>query len=365
MPLWSRLCLKHPLLPVPLLALLLATQALLSPSTGWSQAQDASVSDGPLTAEELERRKLYQQGRAAIQQGDFEQALAKLRAAWEIRASFDVALLLAQAEYNVKLYPESAEHLAYYLRHVSAKESQKVLDQARAAFEDAKRHVAELRIDAPAGSEIRLNGRLLGTAPLEHAVFVSPGTHRAEAVKDGQRASEDMVAAAGKLHTLRLAFPPPEHAPARLPFDELAPLPAATTASPKPPAADREERSMIPAYLGAGAFVLSAGLGGAFLAAASGKQDTIDAFIARHGESGCRSGAASPADCQAQADAASAKDNYNTAAAISFSVATLTLVSTATYLLWPRPAVGGGASSVRVTAAPTLSGIHVAVRASY
>jgi hypothetical protein len=93
-----------------------------------------------LSLEEDRRRTLYQQGKEAIKAQRWVDAKTKLTDAWTIRPSYDVALSLSQAEFNLDHFAESAQYLAYYFRNVSAKENEKNLTNAKqASFSEGKR----------------------------------------------------------------------------------------------------------------------------------------------------------------------------------------------------------------------------------
>src|SRR3954462_12356367 len=83
--------------------------ATLEPHIAHAQGGASSA----LSLEEDRRRTLYQQGKEAIKAQRWVDAKTKLTDAWTIRPSYDVALSLSQAEFNLEHFAESAQYLAY------------------------------------------------------------------------------------------------------------------------------------------------------------------------------------------------------------------------------------------------------------
>ncbi len=328
---------------------LVGLAATLQPQLAYAQGGASSA----LSPEEDRRRTLYQQGKEAIKAQHWVDAKAKLTDAWTIRPSYDVALSLSQAEFNLEHFAESAQHLAYYFRNVSAKENENNLANAKQAFIAAKAKVGSVGVTAPKGAEILIDGKVVGTAPLETEAFVKPGKRVFEARLGAAKAQQELQAVAGKEQqvTLNLEAPPTSAAPIAIAAAAVeSGLPEVPTlAEPEP----EPKRSMVPVYVGAGLAAVGLGVGIGFALAAGSDRDDIDALKNKNGPSGCFDAAS--ANCAAQKDAAQARDRHLTYEVIGFSVAGAALIGTATYLLWPESRsttavagkkfrVGGGAS---------------------
>lgn len=316
------------------LFVLLSVAATLAPRLAQAQPTPSSA----LSPDEDRRRALYQQGKDAIKAQRWVDAKTRLGEAWAIRPSHDVALALSQAEFNLEYFPESAEHLAYYFRNVSAKENENNLANAKLAFEAVKAKVCTVQLSAPKGAEVLLDGKAIGTAPLEASIFVKPGRRVFEARSGERKAEQELQAVAGKEQSVALSFPEAlQAAPAPSSIAVEAGLPDV----PKPATA---ARSMVPVYIGAGLTAVGLGVGIGFALAAGSDHDDIDAFKEKNGPSGCSDGTAAADDCAAQRDAAQARDRHLTYEVIGFSVAGAALVGTATYFFWPESNAATGAA---------------------
>src|SRR4051812_40815158 len=178
------------LYPLVLVGLL----STLAPQLARAQGGTSSA----LSLEEDRRRTLYQQGKEAIKAQRWVDAKTKLTDAWTIRPSYDVALSLSQAEFNLDHFAESAQYLAYYFRNVSAKENANNLANAKQAFEAAKAKVGSVQVTAPRGAEILVDGKVVGTAPMDTNAFVMPGKRVFEARLGDGKARQEVQAVAGQ-----------------------------------------------------------------------------------------------------------------------------------------------------------------------
>ncbi|HVY25472.1 MAG TPA: hypothetical protein VHB79_02935, partial [Polyangiaceae bacterium] len=185
--------------------LLVGLVATLEPHLSFAQGGASTT----LSIEEERRRTLYQQGKEAIKAQHWADAKSRLTDAWTIRPSYDVALSLSQAEFNLEQYDESARHLAYYFKNVSAKENENNLANAKQAFEAVKAKVGAVEVTAPRGADILVDGKLIGTAPLEANTFVKPGKRIVEARLGQAKAQQELQAVAGQEQQVALKFEEP------------------------------------------------------------------------------------------------------------------------------------------------------------
>ncbi len=341
---------------------LIGLAAALQPTLAHAQGAPPALS-----LEEDRRRTLYQQGKEAIKAQRWADARAKLAEAWTIRASYDVALSLSQAEFNLERFAESAQYLAYYFRHVSAKENANNLANATQAFEAAKARAGSVQVTAPQGAQILVDGKLIGTAPLDTNAFVEPGRRRFEARFGEARAQQEVLAVAGEAQQLALSFPAPEESPT----SAAAPPSAATLDAGLPPAPGEgaqeqlATRSRLPVYVGAGIAAAGLGFGIGFAVAAANDRDDIDALKQKTGPSGCFDNAS--ADCAAQRDATQARDRHVTYEVISFSVAGAAVMGSAMYLSWPEssPRSGANRNTFHVSGGAARDGARIGLRGSF
>ncbi len=311
-------------------------------------AEDAPVGAPPATPDEDRRRALYQDGKAAIKAMHWVDAKTALEQAWAISPSYDVALLLAQAELNLSHYAESARLLAYYFRNVSAKESEKTYANAKKGFEIAKAKVSTVRVTAPAGAEVWVDGGLAGVAPLDGEVFVNPGKRTFELRRGALKSGQELEAVAGQEQAVSFSLADAPVGPAAKPPSAEASVSAGLPEPPTSPAPgerrDTAERSVVPVILGGATTLVALGVGIGFRVAAGSSHDDFVRLQKKNGAIGCTSGSASPSDCAAQRDAVDSENRQRPVSTTAFVVAGVAAVGTAVYWFWPRGAAPGSAA---------------------
>jgi len=177
----------------------------------------AALADGPTAyaADQDRPRILYRQAEVAYSAGHYDEARKLLLEAWGVRQTYDVAAALGQAELELELYRDAAEHLSFAVRNFAPMESERVLEDLKGDLRSAKSQVAEARI---AVSEPRaavvINGKPIGQSPLSATVFLEPGPNTIEAsLGPDRRASKRMALAKGGSYDVSLVLPPPAPAP--------------------------------------------------------------------------------------------------------------------------------------------------------
>ena len=338
----------------------------------------AHAQDAPPTVaspDEDRRRALYAEGKAAIKAQHWVDAKKALDQAWAISPSYDVALLLAQAELNLNHYADSARLLAYYFRNVSAKENEKTYANAKKGFERAKQQVSSVTVTAPAGAEVWLDGKAIGSAPLDGAVFVNPGKRMFEVRRGDLKSQREIEAVAGQEQAVSLTLqetPAAATASAARPEASVgAGLSEPMQPVESPPPVDRhdaEQRSLVPIIIGGSATVLALGVGIGFRVAASSSHDDFVRLQQKNGDGGCTSGSASPSDCTAQRDAVDSENSQRRISTTAFVVAGVAAVGTAVYWFWPREATPSGAARggrLRLSGAVTPAGSGLWLNGSF
>lgn len=298
-------------------------------------AQTASATER--TASEDRRRALYQQGKDAIKAQRWLDAKTKLAEAWTISPSYDVALLLSQAEFNLEHFAESAKLLDYYFRNVSAKENEKTFANAKQAFEAAKAKVSAVSVHAPAGMELWLDGKAIGSAPLPGRLYVVPGRRTFEARRGDLKSVEELQAAPGQEQSVVLSEPAPA-ADASSNGGIVSSGLSSTASSPLPhdDTPSDSQRSVVPLLVGGGVALVGVGLGIGFRVASSSSHDRFVELQAAAGPDGCNGDAATSSECTALKDAVETTDfrrNFSTGAFVLGGVAA---IGTVVYWFWPR-----------------------------
>lgn len=269
------------------------------------------------TASDLDRpRVLYRQAEAAFAAGKVDDARHLLLEAWSVRQTYDVAAALGQAELELKLYRDAAEHLDFAVRNFAPLESEVALDGVKNDLRAAKSQVAEVRIAVnEPGATVSVNGKAVGQSPLAASVYLDPGNHAFGAKLADRAQDKRMALARGGSYDLQLVIPPASALP--------------------PDAATANNKNYTPPIITAVAGGVALGTGIALLVMAGSKdrkrEDMLDSIP---GMSRCGTGAPSPSDCSEVEDLAKSALHFRTGAYVSFGAAIGAGV--ATYLLWPK-----------------------------
>jgi hypothetical protein len=281
-------------------------------------------------------RQLYDEGLAAIQKSKWLEARASLLAAWSLTKHWQIAANLAGCELELGKFRDAAEHAAFYLQNAPADRRAK----AELVLKRAKQNIGTLTVDAqPAGAEVRLDGALVGQAPLPDALFVDPGEHVVLVRAPGRPdATQQVVLAAGEAKTIALAAveaPPPP---------------------PPPPPPTRQGWRPGVALLATGGVLAAGGLiaGIGLTVAANGKSSSADSLRATVGSnSACAGTAASSATCATLLNDLQSRDSFTKGAFASFVLGGAFALATAGLGTWTAtsPKDKQGAPAIRVVPA--------------
>lgn len=224
-----------------LLALTLAGLAL--------HVQPCLADEAPLSdAKELARAdELYKQGNEAFDAKDYEKARGLYLQAFAIKKTYDIAGHLGQAEMELGLYRDAAEHLAAAIRGAPPHQGRKPFEGVIAALEEAKKQVGTITIAAPDGAKVYVDGVEVGTAPLAHELFVETGNRTFSAESAKGKDSETVAVTKGSTHPITL---------------EIA---GVTGVAPKLITNPDEGDAVWPGWLLGGAGLVTAGVGAALL----------------------------------------------------------------------------------------------------
>jgi PEGA domain len=175
-------------------ALLAANMTVANPSS----AEDATT--------------LYDQGVNAARAGQWETARVLLLQSFERHPDVKTAANLGRVELVAGKPRDAAEHLSFFLRAAPG-----ISDDDRRATDEmlakAKSRIGALSIHVNVDhAEVLVDGRRVGSSPLDGPVFVEPGSRRIEARKEGFSATSrgiDVTAGATPVVELKLAPAPP------------------------------------------------------------------------------------------------------------------------------------------------------------
>jgi hypothetical protein len=305
-------------------------------------------------------RTLYRQAEAAFTAGRFDEARKLLLEAWGIRRTYDVAAALGQAELELKMYRDAAEHLDFAVQNFAPMESEGVLNGTKNDLRAAKSEVVEARITVnEPHATVTANGRVLGESPLAASVFLDPGSYDFEAtVGQGRKVTKRVVLQKGGTYDVALVIP-----------QIVAPATGLEAAAPPASDATSDRGTWIPTYVAGGLAVVALGVGTGFavdaLSAKSSGEDRLNAARAMYGsEDACAAGnGAGSALCNDVKDSQDRRHSSNTAATASFVVGgVLAAASIGSYFLWARKPERG---RPQVTASIGSGGGGVFVQGSF
>lgn len=309
-------------------------------------------------------RELWTRAKLAFDAHNFEQARGLLLQAWSLQPTAEVALALGQSEFELKRYRDAAEHLDFAIQNLEAAQPQKPLSQAKKALAVTKTQVAVLHVTTNRdGAEIRVDGNLVGKAPLQGPLYLDPGVHDITARSSGAGITRPISLQAGQESALSL---PIVTQTARAPSPWAANAPRATEKHQPvaEPQSSGPSRSYWPVIVGGAVFLTGVTTGIVFRLDSDSQFNDANALRAKLARDGCKGLAASPADCAALQTAAANGDRSRNWSTAGFMVAAGALVGTGAYWYWPRAGRKGTASfanRVRLSAVilPEASGFSI------
>jgi len=154
-----------------------------------------------------EAARLFSEGNALYDNGDFAGALKKFEAARARYPSYKIDLNIATALVELGRPAEAAETYEVFLQRGSAQAPTDILVSARGKLDELKARLGRVTVSCPvAGATIKVDGKAAGTTPRDRPVYLQPGEHRLEACKEGHAcAAESVTVAAGEQRELTLA----------------------------------------------------------------------------------------------------------------------------------------------------------------
>jgi hypothetical protein len=190
----------------------------------------------------------YDRGFAAIEAKNWTKAYEIFSDLWAHPKSSDsesdVAISLGQAELKLGKYRDAAEHLAIGILMAPEQDTK---ERAGKGLAFAKKKIGTLLIAAPDGTEISINGKAIGTAPIPTEVFVEPGSTKVTGKHPTQGSGEaqfETKPADERKVELQLLRAAPTSAPLNPPYSSAAlnqpkPTQQAPTTTTPPPTVER------------------------------------------------------------------------------------------------------------------------------
>ncbi len=211
---------KHHFVRAALFAVISAGAPLAISSPALAAQDDALI--------EMARER-FQEGVEFYDKGQYEKARLSFLQAYSLKKHPAVLLNLAQSEARSGHDVSAATHFALFLReNPSADKLER--KEAERGLAGTKAKIAEVTVLAKAGAEIFVDGGGEGRAPLDHPVYLAPGSHRIEARLAGAIDTASPSFTAGQSTVVAVGVPQPAPVVAA----PIAPTPIVDTPAPTP-----------------------------------------------------------------------------------------------------------------------------------
>jgi len=304
---------------------------LLVSRTGATQPNDGDA-----------RSAAYREGYAALQAKQWDEAYAIFERLWREAQTYDVALHLGHAEYNIGKKRQAAEHLAFGIAHLPPGEAKELGERSRVALGRIKQELGSIIIVVDrSGADVRVDTEPRGKTPVDGEVFVDPGHHAVEATLAGYtNAKEEFDIGAGEQRTVVF---------------KLDPLPAATPVAPNQGtlAADggtgSSSKARAVVLVSGAALTVIAGASTIVFAVKGGNAaDRADTYRSEVGPSGCSTPTqAASLPCSNLKNAEDDRVAAHRGANISLAITAVAAVGTAVaFIAWPRPHRSEGSRAI-------------------
>jgi len=139
-------------------------------------------------------RTLYDEGRELESAGDLEGALERFRRADAARPTYRLHRHMGRVCVALGRIAEALEHYQTFLNDGGERVRGHWREEISGAIATLGENVGTLRISAPEGSEISIDGELVGTSPLDGLRWVDPGRHRISVSLEGHEEFSSEVA---------------------------------------------------------------------------------------------------------------------------------------------------------------------------
>jgi hypothetical protein len=174
-------------------------------------------------------------GVALMQQENWDGAIVEFTQSLELYATRSALFNLAQCKKAVHDYLAARELLRHWLEQYGATAPEEERQNVDATIAEVSRFLGRIRVEAPRGAAVRMDGRVVGTAPLVEPVEAAVGVRTLEAQLDGCDdarvdvsvvAGEEVVASLQPVpRTAAVPVAPPLETPPAAPASPLAGVP--------------------------------------------------------------------------------------------------------------------------------------------
>jgi hypothetical protein len=265
-------------------------------------ASPARADEPPDQAETLLR-----EGIALGKANDLPGARDKLRAAFDLKPSYDIAANLGFVEVKLGAWKDAATHLDYARRVFPPSAPPAIKDSIDKFLTEAKGHVGAIQLDTEAEAAVLVDGAKIGLTPLESAVFLDPGPHQIRIEKPGFDPEQVVIdLKVGETRATKIQLK--------------------KSAASVPPVT-QDERPLWPAFVLGGVAAAGIGVGiGGVVAGLSATSD-FDGVPCPAGPETCP---------QAGRDAVDERNTLIGVGSVGFAVGAASLAAMVIYLAWPE-----------------------------
>lgn len=325
-------------------------------------------------ASESDRQKAiehFKLGNQAFADGDSLQAYTEYTAAWSFHESFDIACNLGRTEAELGKSRDAAEHLAYCLTNFSASarpEIRSAEGKLREVFREVQKRVGRVTLRVqPDGAVVRVDGAIVGKAPLRRDLYLDPGDHEVDVRMTGYDTVRRVVhTARDDQQELMLELvvgtdTPPPTIGTQSAESQQATGEAASGAPGAPPDDGAVPTRSIVLFTAGGLSVVGLGIGTAYWFQSRQRDGDVRqarrAAVGEFGDGGCGL-APDASQCEKLNQALEDRNQARTLSVVGFTAGGLLALGTlATYLWWPpaeAPRAAGAAPPPRAAWAPVV-----------
>lgn len=290
----------------------------------------------------------FHEGVRLHQQGKSEEALVKLKKAYETYPSPNTLGGIARVEQALGRSLDALRHYREALRNPLMHPEN--AEHARAAIKELEKDLARVDVKGPKGLAVTIDG-VEHVLPLAEPIDLKAQTLELSATLTGVKYEARATAPIGRITVIEML---PPAAPATT---GAAPAATRSSADTYPPAAGHRpfwDAGRITGVALFGVGVASAGAGFLFGVSSNDAADRADGLQGRLGRDAC-GGAAPPSDCATLRDARSEQDRDATLSTVFLVGGAVFAVAGAAFFFWPRssvqvaPSATGNAASLLVS----------------
>lgn len=298
-------------------------------------------------------KALYDEGRAAIINGEWDAAYKALSKLWAQQKSGRVAGLLGQAESQLGNCPDAIEHLTFALGDLPPDRPADAGARLTSWIDECKRKVATLHLDVqPETATVLINGKPLGTAKeLGKDVYADAGKIQVLLTQDGYESARlALEVRAGENGDVKVALEPKRGALSHdVDATEQPPLTPSTGTGNNPGA--HTSSSTTPWLVGGALTAVTVASAGTSFVLRGKANDHADQYHRLQGSLTANecSGSSLSAACKSLRDAASTQRSEATWSNVTLVVAGVAAVATVGYVVYELTSSSKTSASVRAS----------------